>query len=616
MTPSFLTLLGLCAHIQSIVAATSTPTLHPSIISDTNRDGIVDDLDATADKHLWTAQYGAIFLPNIGDRDKRCAIVDLGGQPLSNAELGACNDASGDTLLTPHLAARIRVAPLQGLSDDVIGRIHTEPEASLGRVRIFWKNGDDEDDPSQWVLIDPQFEFNATSLGHGLTLAIDARELVSDSSIWDGSVNVVYEVIDGDRSGSDFVAMKQAPVLVHHHLQRPEVVISVETNDSVSRSQPAFLRSLKETLGEMASDLPLVLLNQSNEVWAQDWAEPGFASMPGPNGTISLRVLVRSAQSTRLNGRRVFEQFRGPGVGGFQPGLGSGFGYEEINSGGNVETIPPYISKSGVSYLNGRVLMAKHFDKYPAESFVKFLESQGAQTPLFLEAGWLVVGHTDEMVQFLPYDNELGFTIGIADTTAALDILKTAKKNGHGSAHAVSYNGSMLPDTDAYFLNPDIRNVTIDMLLSDQSFMEGNEYAQRYLDSNLAILLREIPLAEKDVMRIPALWADVTYPWPRNLDGRPARLHRTLPGEKQLRAFSPMVANGLVLGSDYLAPKPWGPLLNGKDILEEAVVDIYSRAGMTVHFIDDYMSHHVRGGEVHCATNTFRETDVAWWKSI
>lgn len=616
MTPSFFILLVAGASLRTAIAAAGVPDIRPVLLADTNRDGFVNDLDDTPDKHLWTAQSGAIFLPNIGDINHRCAIADLSGNPLSNAELATCNDASGDVLLSPHLAARIRVAPLEGLSNNVTGRIYTEPAATLGRVRIFWNNGDSDEDSSQWVLLDPQFEFNATSLGHGLSLAIDSRELVSDSSTWDGAVNVFFDLVDGDRRGSDFVAMKQAPVLVHHHLQRPEVVISVETMDSVSRSQPEFLRSLKKTLGELGSNLPLVLLNQSNEVWGQDWAEPGFASMPGPNGTISLRVLVRSAQSTRTNGRRVFEQFRGPDVGGFQPGLGSGFGYEEINSGGNIETIPPYVSKSGVRYLNGRVVMAKHFDKYPAESMVKFLESQAAQSPLFLEAGWLVVGHTDEMVQFLPFDNDLGFTIGIADTTAALDILKKARDDGHGLAHVVSFNGSMEWDTDSIFLDPDVRNITIQEILSDKRFLDVNQYAQRYLDNNLALLLREIPLAEKDVLRIPALWSDVTYPWPRNPDGRPARVHQTLPGERQLMAFSPSIVNGLVLGSDYIAAKPWGPIINGKDIVEEAVVNIYSKAGMTVRFIDDYMSHHVRGGEVHCATNTFRETNVAWWKSL
>jgi protein-arginine deiminase len=52
-----------------------------------------------------------------------------------------------------------------------------------------------------------------------------------------------------------------------------------------------------------------------------------------------------------------------------------------------------------------------------------FLASQNAQPLIMLEAGWLAVGHVDEMVQFLPFDNKIGFTIAVADTKVALDIL-------------------------------------------------------------------------------------------------------------------------------------------------------------------------------------------------
>jgi len=59
--------------------------------------------------------------------------------------------------------------------------------------------------------------------------------------------------------------------------------------------------------------------------------------------------------------------------------------------------------------------MGKHFSELPAESMLTFLNSQVLQAPLILETGWLVVGHVDEFVQFLSFDNELGLTIAIAD---------------------------------------------------------------------------------------------------------------------------------------------------------------------------------------------------------
>jgi protein-arginine deiminase len=67
--------------------------------------------------------------------------------------------------------------------------------------------------------------------------------------------------------------------------------------------------------------------------------------------------------------------------------------------------------------------MGKHFDKLPAKSMTSLIEAQIYQSPLILETGWLVVGH-DEFVQFLPYQNDLGWTIAVADTQVPLNSLK------------------------------------------------------------------------------------------------------------------------------------------------------------------------------------------------
>ncbi|RSL50110.1 hypothetical protein CEP53_008923 [Fusarium sp. AF-6] len=606
---SFLLQNSLLGLLLGARLALATPTFNPQILADTNRDGIINHLDA-ANKHIWTSNRGAIFLPNIGDQQHRCPNADLVKQPLSNFELASCNDASGDHLLTPEYAAPVKTLPLTNISQDAIGSINTTPKSALDRVRIFWQSHGSSD----WSLVDPQITFNATSLAAGLTLAIDGRELVTDTLIWDGLVNITFSVTDGNVTASDTLVMKQAPVLIHHHLQAPEVVLSTDGNVTTSIWQTGFIDSMQGVLDSLDQDVSLVLFNETDDIWAQDFLEPGYASMPGPNGPISIHVLLRSAQSGRTAGRQVFSLLRGPGIGGFQPGLGSGFGHEEINSGGNIETIPPYTSRAGVEYKSGRVITGKHFDNYPAESMIKFLEAQGVQKPLILEVGWLAVGHVDEVVQFVPYDNELGFTIAIVDTISAFSLLENALKDGHGDAKVISYDGDMTPDNETIFIDPEVLNLAIKDLLNDKDFIAVNSYAQSFINDTLDLLLEEVPLSESDILRVPTLWKDVTYPWPITPDGHPPRLNRALPGERQVKSFFPQSINGLVLGRDYLTPKPWGPVVDGRDILEEAVKDVYARANMTVWLIDDYMSHHVRGGEVHCGTNTLREKDVGWWE--
>jgi len=606
-------------HFLRATAQNCTASLCPCILADTNRDGIINHLDTT-DKTTWTDTRGAIFLPNIGDSTGRCPVLDLTGEPLSNAELSSCHDASGVRLLAPNFAAPLRTLPLLSLPTNAIGRIY--PNSS--RVRLFWRHGGvganmtnpDSTLSDTWALVDRELSFNASSLSAGISLALDGRELVTDASVWDGMVKVTFEITIENQTARDDVVLRQAPILLHHHLQSPEVILS--TDPGVSRSPEAawqrhFISQLRTLVGDAA---PIVLFNESTDIWAQDFLEPAYASMPGADGPISIRILLRSAQSTRSAGSQVFSQLRGMGIGGFQPGFGSGFGFEEINSGGNIETIPPYTSRSGKAWRNGRIVTGGHFGRDPAESMVTFLRSQGTlgQTPLVLETGWLTIGHVDEMIQFLPFSgNTLGFTIAVADPHSALEVLRGAQATGHGAAAAVSYDGDMTPDQTSLFLDPElVKNTSISELLSDDGILQANEYAQRHIDANLATLLREIPLDEKDVLRIPVLFNDVTYPWPITPDGLPSRLERVPPGKRQVISLFPNAVNGLMLGDTYIAPKQWGPIINGKDILGQAVVNVYGRANRSVVFLDDYMSHHVRGGEVHCGTNTLREA-WKWW---
>ncbi|BCS24489.1 protein-arginine deiminase domain-containing protein [Aspergillus puulaauensis] len=603
LTPSNLGLVAL-ATLPSALAA-----LHPDIRADTNRDGGVD-ISGNSDvsnKAVWSASSGAIFLPNIGDTTGRCPKTDLNGGKLSNDELAYCNDASGDVLLSPKYVAPLRTVPMKDLSSDAYGYVYATPDAAYQRVRLFLKGNGDSGDSTAWTLLDERFRLNATQLQEGLVLGLDSRELVKDSDIWDGNVVVKLDVFSGKDSGSDAVALKLAPVLTHHHLQKVDTLISVAGE---SDAQRRFLSDLNDGRREAGIQTPTLLLNgtENEDIWAQDFLEPAYASMPGPDGPISIRIVLRSAQSTRVAGRQVFHSLRGEGIGGFQPG--PGFGHEEINSFGNVETTPPYTSKSGVVYKSGRIITGKHFNQLPADSMLTFLNSQKVQEPLILETGWLLVGHVDEFVQFLPFDNERGWTIGIADTIAAMKLLQDASKSGHGDVHAISFNRTS-DAVDEGLADPEDLELTIDDLLANKTFQQVNKYAQRHIDANLGILLSEVDLPLEQVIRVPTLFKTSNFNFPPN--HLPPHTGPVLAGEFQLVSFLPATVNGVVLGKHYVSPKPWGPVVEGDDIMAKASRQAYARANMSISFVDDYLSHHVVGGEVHCGSNTLREADVTWW---
>jgi hypothetical protein len=119
-------------------------------------------------------------------------------------------------------------------------------------------------------------------------------------------------------------------------------------------------------------------------------------------------------------------------------------------------------------------------------------------------------------------------------------------------------------------------------------------YFQQLIDLNREILKEGLDLDDADVFAIPVLFS-----------GR--RNERT-------RAYFPNMVNHLVIGRTSIVPKPYGPVVNGKDTFEAAFRETLPERD--VRFIDDWYSYHEQMGEVHCGTNARRTplVDVRWWE--
>ena len=96
---------------------------------------------------------------------------------------------------------------------------------------------------------------------------------------------------------------------------------------------------------------------------------------------------------------------------------------------------------------------------------------------MILKTSWLAIGHVDDFVQFLPYNNPLGWTITIADTTSALAALKDIGAKGHGGALASSSKPASGDESMLDFYGPSNANQTVASLLRDQAFLYAREYA-------------------------------------------------------------------------------------------------------------------------------------------
>ncbi|MGW4202765.1 protein-arginine deiminase domain-containing protein [Streptomyces sp. NPDC004726] len=616
-----------------VTQAVATPPSGPDLRADVNRDGRVDvrGNSDTAGEDTWTTARGAILLPNIDDDTKRCPFTDAKGKPLTDAELAACHDASDDIVngaQDAHDLARLRSVPRPGTPKGATGTVKSVgPGAS--KARLFVKRD------GRWVHLKPTDKLSRSELRAGVELGVEAKD-VRRNATWDGRVTIRFTVSHSGSSASDDVTMRVAPVLTHHHLQQVQQVMVKELSgtDRYAEVQRKFVKDLAKQVKAAGIDKPLKKFTKDEvDVWVQDFFEPGYATMPGPDGKPrAIRVMIRSAQPGRDSGRELYEKMRGPGVGVIQvDGVRDTEG-GTLDSMGNLETIPPHTHK-GKNYPVGRIIMGHQPDigDKPAKAMSDFLSAQGMQSPLLLDTSWLHVGHVDEFIQFLPANTPRGWRVGVADPQAGMELLRKAQREGHGDTKMFSVGGS--GDIPA-------PKETIDEVLASSRFAADNKLAADRIKANLDIIKRETGITDSEIVRVPSLYAklglldvpsgprtnsrglvrmgpDMTGPISRRYEGKKQsqgqRQTPPIPNLPWTASYIPGAVNGVVLSpKHYLAPKQWGPVINGKDIFTHAVSTAYRKAGFKPMYIDDYYSYHWNFGEVHCGTNTLREMS-AWW---
>lgn len=255
---------------------------------------------------------------------------------------------------------------------------------------------------------------------------------------------------------------------------------------------------------------------------------------------------------------------------------------------------------------------------------LEFMRAQEVQNPLLLDADWLAVGHVDEFVQFVPANSTRGWAIVIDDPVAGLELLRGVQRNGLGSTRAFSRAndpGAMELPPFGSRPNPNdtssgdgggenlgnttyaVPQLTIDELLADRAMVNVNLACSSRISANIAILKEAAGITDQEIYRLPAIFTKF------NISD-----NSTAEQPLKVGAYYPGMINGIMLSkTDYLSPKPWGPLVDGKDIFEEAANKVYAKAGLTVTFMDDWNTHHNGGGEIHCGTNTIRQADQPWW---
>ncbi|XP_033939415.1 protein-arginine deiminase type-2-like [Pseudochaenichthys georgianus] len=407
---------------------------------------------------------------------------------------------------------------------------------------------------------------------------------------FDGLISINLSLLEPISDGlpetpifTDTAVFRVAPWIMTPNTLQPVEVFVCSTSDNYQ-----FLKGMRNLVTKSGYKLKICYeyMNRGDR-WMQDELEFGYIDSPHHRFPVVL-------DSPRDRGLKDFP---------YDELLGPDFGYvtrvaqdvSSLDSFGNLEVSPP-VTVNGKNYPLGRILIGVAFPtatkgRNMTKVVQDFLWAQKVQEPVALFSDWLVVGHIDEFMSFVPAPDRKGFRLLLASPDAGYKLFRGLQRDGHGQAKL--FEG--LKDEEQQ---------TVDEILNDKGLAAENNYVQSCIDWNRDVLKRELGLDDEDIIDLPILFKLVMEENDNNK------------AETELRAvaYYPDMVNMIVLGKNLGIPKPFGPKVNGRCALEVEMCSLMEGLGLSCTFIDDFASYHKQLGEVHCGSNVRREPfDFKWW---
>jgi len=475
-----------------------------------------------------------------------------------------------------------------------------------------------------WVVTDPD--------AGGPDLAIEGLDFAME-----GSLSAAHLDGDGNELQRDEVVFTSAPFMMFNHLDPSERIFVLDDG-----SWNQLLRDgLKAALGEEVVH-ELDNGTYGYDVWIQDEVEFGYQQLAG-------RSMPLVLDSIRNRGLDDFPEdvLLGPDFGHLVRGQAPA---NSLDSFGNLECTPP-LTVDGVEYPFGRIYYGgKPGTVQMTQPLREFLDAQEVQSPVEIDSTWLLVGHVDEFMVWIPDpSSDKGFKLIVVDWEVTRTVLEGLDPD-MAIPRFVDWYGY---GTVGELLNPSIvaYNEDVDAL---------------YMEPTLAAVMEAFGLEEDDLIRIPGLWEEA---WGAAVALVPGMANLAVYDEHLLIA-DPFIrtidedidGNGVLTtwAEDINASGAFdteedangnGILDEGEDINGNGVLDteedrngnwqldegedfngdgllntfrdpfkIYLEDvlpdGLVPHFLDDWNDYHLMEGEVHCGTNILRtpRADLFWWE--
>lgn len=537
---------------------------------DADRDGAVDDDRTGIDTWVWGAgKKGAIMLCNNDD--------DQGASASDNTD-SKVNGGNDNTELAPIAIRRIGPAPpsnwegfLEVASSDA-KFIRVFDSRSAGAAEILGKSKGNTFKLPDLNFTEREFGIEATQYADG-TFA--------------GEITLIFTLKKGGVAApSEQARIRVAPWMQPNHLDAATKGFVVDAGASNSR----FRTELSALVAGAGCSLQS---HSAMDIWMQDCMEIGYSNLP----LSGIHAVMRNPRNRPL--KTFAKTLRTADFGYHEQGT---LGDITFDSTGNLECTPPATSKAGKRYPWGRIYYGpgRGIGTEEMNADVKaFLAKQVVQAPIEIDTSWLLVGHVDEIISFVPAPGAKGFKLLIASPKLAFKILED-NKAAHGSAKMLT--GRTFPDVSPNSAEVSIKDFlktgipSISSRLKASHLKPYNDAKQATLDTILAKLKTELGLDGPDIIEVPIIFVDLTM-------------------ASLADALTAGMVNMLVMNKHCIFPKPFGPVVGGKDLFEEDLKKKLTALGLTPHPIDDWFEYHVALGEVHCGTNTLRTpTTAKWWE--
>ncbi|CDQ67303.1 unnamed protein product [Oncorhynchus mykiss] len=388
---------------------------------------------------------------------------------------------------------------------------------------------------------------------------------------FEGLISISLSLLEPSSQGfpetpifTDRVVFRVAPWIMTPNTLNPLEVFVCSTSDNYQ-----FLKGMRRLVENSGYKLKVCheYMNRGDR-WMQDEIEFGYIDSPHQR----FPVVLDSPRDGEL------QDFP------YDVLLGPDFGYvtrtaydEEVSSldsFGNLEVSPPVIV-NGKIYPLGRIIIGVAFPtatkgRNMTKVVQDFLWAQKVQEPIALFSDWLLVGHVDEFMTFVPAPDKKGFRLLLASPDAGYKLFRGLQNDGHGQAKMFDGLGAE-------------EEITVDEILSDDKLGAENNYVQSCIDWNRDVLKRELGLDDDDIIDLPILFHVME--------------------ENRAVAYYPDMVNMIVLGKNLGIPKPFGPKVDGRCALEAEMTSLMEGLGLHCTYIDDFASYHKLLGEVHCGSN-------------